>query len=100
MAKENWHKAIRCFLTPEHIKRSLANAACRGKQRYANRGGSSSHASTSFKESLQRLEVFYKTHTDKDGNFSSSVAEEDYVSIYLKFNSQTYIWYLLFLNYK
>ncbi|KAJ0792388.1 hypothetical protein HanOQP8_Chr01g0017501 [Helianthus annuus] len=50
MTRENWHKAIRHFLTPEHIKRSLANAACRGKQRYANRGGSSSYASTSFKE--------------------------------------------------
>ncbi|MFS7939567.1 hypothetical protein Hanom_Chr05g00453291 [Helianthus anomalus] len=27
---------------------------------------------------LQRLEVFHKTHTDKDENFSSSVVEEDY----------------------
>ncbi|MFS7940567.1 putative transposase, Ptta/En/Spm, plant [Helianthus anomalus] len=72
MTKENWHKAIRHFLTPEHIKRSLDNAACRGKQRYANRGG------IKLLRYLQRLEVFYKTHTHKGGNFSSSVAEEDY----------------------
>ncbi|MFS7963198.1 hypothetical protein Hanom_Chr08g00735261 [Helianthus anomalus] len=57
MTKENWHKAIRHFLMPEHIKRSLANAACRGKQRYANRGGSSSYASTSFKEVMLYISV-------------------------------------------
>ncbi|MFS8017751.1 putative transposase, Ptta/En/Spm, plant [Helianthus anomalus] len=87
MTKENWNKSIHHFLTPEHIKRTLAIATCRGNQRYANRGGSSSYASTSFKESLQRLEMFHKTHTDKDGNFSSSVAEEDYRRLVLQYEA-------------
>ncbi|KAJ0585357.1 hypothetical protein HanRHA438_Chr05g0234681 [Helianthus annuus] len=34
-----------------------------------------------------RLEVFYKTHTDKDGNFSSSVAEEDYRRLVLQYEA-------------
>ncbi|KAJ0491954.1 hypothetical protein HanIR_Chr12g0569441 [Helianthus annuus] len=38
-------------------------------------------------KSLQRLEVFHKTHTDKDGNFSSSVAEEDYRRLVLEYET-------------
>ncbi|KAK9048083.1 hypothetical protein SSX86_001424 [Deinandra increscens subsp. villosa] len=89
MEEGPWNKAIDYFLSDGHRRRSEVNKANRQKQRYINRGGSSSFSSYAYKQSKSRLETFKAAHTDKDGNFYEPLAEEDYNKLKQEFDSQT-----------
>ncbi|KAI3754617.1 hypothetical protein L1987_54404 [Smallanthus sonchifolius] len=85
MKAENWKKSIDFFLSDAHIKRSAVNKTVRQKQKYTNRGGTSTYSSACYKQNKTRLEAFHDAHTLKDGTFDNELAEQQYVSIYFKY---------------
>ncbi|KAK1439565.1 hypothetical protein QVD17_05385 [Tagetes erecta] len=88
MIAENWRKAVDYFMTEEHEKRSAANKAVRQKQKYVNRGGTSSYSSACYKKNKSRLDQFHDAHTDKDGKFDSELAESQYEDLKKEYECQ------------
>ncbi|MFS7953648.1 hypothetical protein Hanom_Chr07g00621131 [Helianthus anomalus] len=91
MGVENWRKTIDLFGDPKYIKSCEVNQKNREKQKIANRGGSASYSSWSFKKNMDALETYAHAHTLPDGTFASPLEEENFVSFCLKYNSYIYI---------
>ncbi|KAK1431764.1 hypothetical protein QVD17_08390 [Tagetes erecta] len=87
MNAENWRKAVDFFMTEEHEKCSTAKKAVRKKQKYVNRGGTSSYSSTCYKKVIS-LDQFHDAHTDKDGKFDSELAESLYKDLKKEYECQ------------
>ncbi|CAI9284944.1 unnamed protein product [Lactuca saligna] len=78
MDSTRWSATIDHFLTDTHCKRSSVNKECRKKQVVKNRGGTCSYSSASFKNNLNKLEVFHRAHVNKQGEFVDPLVEEQY----------------------
>ncbi|KAI3786098.1 hypothetical protein L1987_45225 [Smallanthus sonchifolius] len=89
MKAENWKKSIDFFLSDAHIKRSAVNKTVRQKQKYTNRGGTSTYSSACYKQNKTRLEAFHDAHTLKDGTFDNELAEQQYHELAREFELQT-----------
>ncbi|KAF5812276.1 putative transposase, Ptta/En/Spm, plant [Helianthus annuus] len=81
MPNENWQRTIDHFLDSKYIARCEANAVVRQRQQFPYRGGTSSCSSTAYKTGLKRLDTYRKTHTDKDGNWLDTTAEQNYLAL-------------------
>lgn len=89
MLNEFWQRTVTHFCSEEYKKLSARNKVARGKQKYANHGGTSSYSNTFFKESVSRVDVFFKTHTNKKGEFVSPAAKEKYQALVQELEEQT-----------
>ncbi|CAI9275692.1 unnamed protein product [Lactuca saligna] len=84
-----WSATIDHFLTDTHCKRSSVNKECRKKQVVKNRGGTCSYGSASFKNNLNKLEVFHRAHVNKQGEFVDPLVEEQYNALVAEVALQT-----------
>ncbi|MFS7929762.1 hypothetical protein Hanom_Chr04g00336291 [Helianthus anomalus] len=78
MGVENWRNTIDLFGDPKYKKRCEVNKKNREKQLFANRGGSASYSSWSFKKNVEALETYAHAHTLPDGTFASPLEEENF----------------------
>uniref|UniRef100_A0A251VNX5 Transposase, Ptta/En/Spm, plant n=1 Tax=Helianthus annuus TaxID=4232 RepID=A0A251VNX5_HELAN len=85
MPYDNWLRTIEGFREEKYIKRSKANTLVREKQQFPYRGGTSSYGSTAYKNNMDWVPTYAKTHTDNQGNWVDPVAEQNYVSISFKY---------------
>ncbi|KAJ0899407.1 putative transposase, Ptta/En/Spm, plant [Helianthus annuus] len=88
MGVENWRKTIDLFGDLKYIKRCEVNKKNREKQRFANRGGSASYSSWSFKKNVEALETYAHAHTLPDGTFASPLEEENFNLLKEEFERQ------------
>ncbi|KAJ0734419.1 putative transposase, Ptta/En/Spm, plant [Helianthus annuus] len=88
MGVENWRKTIDLFGDPKYKKRCEVNKKNREKQLFANRGGSASYSSWSFKKNVEALETYAHAHTLPDGTFASPLEEENFNLLKEEFERQ------------
>ncbi|XP_035845418.1 uncharacterized protein LOC110934152 [Helianthus annuus] len=81
MPYENWLRTIEGFRQEKYIKKSKACKQVREKQQFPYRGGTSSYGSTAYKNNLDWVPTYAKTHTDNQGNWVDPVAEQNYQNI-------------------
>ncbi|KAJ0510647.1 hypothetical protein HanIR_Chr11g0543151 [Helianthus annuus] len=81
MPYDNWLRTIEGFREAKYIKRSEANTLVREKQQFPYRGGTSSYGSTAYKNDMDWVPTYAKTHTDNQGNWVDPVAEQNYRNI-------------------
>ena len=67
MPFDNWRRTVEHFNSEEHQRRSQVNQQNRQKQKYPNRGGTSSYSNACHKQAQDRLQTFIRAHTRKDG---------------------------------
>ncbi|CAH1417000.1 unnamed protein product [Lactuca virosa] len=65
------------------------NKECRKKQVVKNRGGTCSYGSASFKNNLNKLEVFHRAHVNKQGEFVDPLVEQQYNALVAEVALQT-----------
>ncbi|KAJ0514277.1 hypothetical protein HanHA300_Chr10g0367761 [Helianthus annuus] len=81
MPYDNWLRTIEGFREAKYIKRSEANTLVREKQQFPYRGGTSSYGSTAYKNDMDWVPTYAKTHMDNQGNWVDPVAEQNYRNI-------------------
>ncbi|KAF5820639.1 hypothetical protein HanXRQr2_Chr01g0004461 [Helianthus annuus] len=91
MPYDNWLRTIEGFREEKYIKRSKANTLVREKQQFPYRGGTSSYGSTAYKNNMDWVPTYAKTHTDNQGNWVDPVAEQNYDFVNSLFQTPSFL---------